>query len=95
MLFSIFLARRQPNGKIGPLLPPAGGSNGRAGVIVQPSDFVSSQPSQIRPRFCVPNSNRCQSGPVSAGSARIRKNEGFSLDEAHPGTAPVWEFRLQ
>ena len=75
MLFFIFLAWRQPNGKIGPLLPPAGGSNGGAGVIVQPSDFGSPQPSQIRPRYCVPNSNRCQSVPVSARAARICKNE--------------------
>ena len=35
---------------------------------------LSPKPSQIQPRFCVPNSNRCQSNASNA-SARIRKNE--------------------
>ena len=35
---------------------------------------LSPKPSQIHPRFCVPNSNRCLSG-VSTTPARIRKNE--------------------
>jgi hypothetical protein len=54
---------------------PRPGERCGADVIVQPSDLLSPKPSLIHPRFCVPNSNRCQSGPASARSARIRKNE--------------------
>ena len=50
--------------------PRDGGSD----VIVQPSDLSSPKPSLIHPRFCVPNSNRCQSGVLTT-PARIRKNE--------------------
>jgi len=57
----------------GAALPRPGERSG-AGVIVQPSDLLSPKPSLIHPRFCVPNSNRCQSG-VSNTPARIRKNE--------------------
>jgi hypothetical protein len=48
--------------------------DGGADVIVRLSDFLSPQRSLIHPRFCVPNSNRCQSGVLST-PARIRKNE--------------------
>jgi hypothetical protein len=53
---------------------PRPGERSGAGVIVQPSDLLSPKPSLIHPRFCVPNSNRCQSD-VSNTPARIRKNE--------------------
>jgi hypothetical protein len=74
MLFFIFLVWRQPNGRMNRPLAcrPRGGG---ADVIVRLSDFLSPQRSLIHPRFCVSNSNRCQSGPAAAGSARIRKNE--------------------
>ena len=70
----IFLVWRKAKRKDALPLPPAGGSGSGADVIVLPLDLLSPKPSQIHPRFCVPNSNRCQSD-VSNPSARIRKNE--------------------
>src|ERR1035437_4876266 len=58
-------------------LPRLGERSG-AGVIVQPSDLLSPKPSQIHPRFCVPNSNRCQSGVLTT-PARICKNESAHI----------------
>jgi hypothetical protein len=53
---------------------PRPGERSGAGVIVRLSDLLNPERSQIHPRFCVPNSNRCQSG-VANTPARIRKNE--------------------
>src|ERR1035437_398677 len=57
---------------------PRPGERSGAGVIVQPSDLLSPKPSQIHPRFCVPNSNRCQSGVLTT-PARICKNESAHI----------------